>query len=126
MKKHAPPSNAVPAGEGVDHTRLLQEDLLARIEARLANAPGAVELQVERAHLLAELTRPKEAAQVYREAVKSRTPRYTLTSRAYSILPYRGKTLPITVLLLVAPEWGNAPFRKYRSEEHTSELQSPA
>jgi tetratricopeptide (TPR) repeat protein len=123
LKEPASPSNAVPAGEGVDHTRLLQEDLLARIEARLANASGAVELQVERAHLLAELKRPKEAAQVYREATKSRTPRYPLTSRAYSVLPYRGKTLPITVLLIVAPEWGNAPFRKYLDDQTFLTLQ---
>jgi tetratricopeptide (TPR) repeat protein len=114
-----PPSESrggLEAG-GLAHTQLLQEDFLARIETRLAIDPGAVELHVERAHLLAELQRPKEAACVYRDALKIRAPKYPVTSRAYSILPYTGKTLPITVLLLVAPEWGNAPFRKYLSDQ---------
>jgi tetratricopeptide (TPR) repeat protein len=116
-RENSPPSSAAPEADGLAHTRLLQEDLLARIEARLAAVPDAVELQVERAHLLAELKRPQEAALVYRKATQSRAPKYPLTSRAYSILPYTGKTLPITVLLLVAPEWGNAPFRKYLNDQ---------
>jgi len=107
----------------LSHTRLLQEELLARIEARLAQAPNTVELQIERAHLLAELKRPKEAAEVYREAVKSGPPKYPLTSRAYSILPYAGQTLPITVLMLVPPAWGNAPFRKYLDDQTFLTLQ---
>jgi tetratricopeptide (TPR) repeat protein len=116
--KETPPAPR-PAAEpsGFSHTRLLQEDLLARIEARLAGATAAVELQVERSHLLAELGHPKEAALAYRQATKSRTPKYPVTTRAYSVIPYRGKTLPITVLLLVAPEWGNAPFRKYLDDQ---------
>ena len=123
MNETLSPTKSIPEVEGVAHTRLLQEDLLARLESRLAVTPGAVELQVERAHLLAELKRPREAAQVYREAVKSRPPKYPLTSRAYSILPYHGKTLPITVLLLVSPEWGNAPFRKYLDDQTFLTLQ---
>ncbi len=114
---------SVTSGDSLSHTRLLQEDLLARIETRLAAAPEAVELQVERAHLLAELMRPKEAAQVYAAAIKSRPPKYPLTTRAYSVLPFNGKTLPITVLLLVAPEWGNAPFRKYLDDQTFLTLQ---
>jgi tetratricopeptide (TPR) repeat protein len=117
LKPTTPPPNAAPEPGGIPHTRLLQEDLLARIEARMAAAPGSVELQVERSHLLAELVRPQEAALAYREATKSRAPKYPITTRAYSVLPYRGKSLPITVLLLVAPEWGNAPFRKYLDDQ---------
>jgi tetratricopeptide (TPR) repeat protein len=117
------PSRALPEVEGPAHTRLLQEDLLARIEACLANHPDAVELQVERAHLLADLKRPQEGAHAYRQAIKSRAPRYPLTTRAYSVLPYRGKTLPITVVLFVSPEWGNAPFRKYLDDQTFLTLQ---
>ena len=106
------PSVSVSSGDTLFHTRLLQEDLLARLEARLAVAPGAVELQIERAHLLAELTRTKEAAQVYASAIKSRPPKYPLTTRAYSVLPFHGKTLPITVLLLVAPGMGQCAVSK--------------
>ena len=40
-------------------------------------------------------------------------PKYPLTQRAYSVLPYKGTGAPVTALLLVAPEWGNAPFRKH-------------
>ena len=110
-------------GDGVGPTRRLQEDLLSRIEARAANLPNAVELQVEQAHLLAELGRSQQAAQVYGRAVKSRAPRYPLTTRAYSILPYRGSASPVTVVLLVAPEWGNAPFRKYLDDQTFLTLQ---
>jgi len=95
------------------HTRLFQEGLLARIEERLAQTPGAVNLRVERAHLLADLNRPQEGAAAYREALKKGTPSYPISTRAYSVLPYRGDGLPITALLLVSPAWGNAPFRKY-------------
>ena len=111
------PSNSIPEPGPLPHTRLLQEDLLARIEARLKKVPASVELQVERSHLLAELKRPKEAAQAYRQAIKSRPANYPLTTRAYSILPYGGKTLPITALLLVSPAWGNAPFRRYLHDQ---------
>jgi hypothetical protein len=107
----------------LSHTRLLQEDLLARIETRLAETPTAVELQVERAHLLAELGRPEEGAQAYRRAVELRAPKYPITTRAYSVLPHRGQTLPITVLLLVSPAWGNAPFRRYLDEQTFLTLQ---
>jgi tetratricopeptide (TPR) repeat protein len=117
LKEPLSPSSALPEVEGWAHTRLLQADLLARIEACLAHHPDAVELHVERAHLLAELKRPQEAAHAYRQAIKSRKPNYPLATRAYSILPYRGKTLPITVVLLVTPEWGNAPFRKYLDDQ---------
>jgi tetratricopeptide (TPR) repeat protein len=106
-----------PFGDSFSHTRLLQEDLLARIESRLGAVPESVELQIERAHLLAELGRAKEAAKVYASAVKLRTPKYPLTTRACSVLPYHGKTLPITALLLAAPEWGNAPFRNYLDDQ---------
>ena len=34
-----------------------------------------------------------------------------------------GKTLPITVLLLVSPEWGNAPFRQYLDNQTFLTLQ---
>jgi len=105
------------ADPGISHTRLLQEDLLAQIEARLIQVPDNVELQVERAHLLAELKRPQEAALAYRKATGKRTPKYPLSSRAYSVLPFTGQTLPITVLLLVSPEWGNAPFRRYLNDK---------
>ncbi len=111
-----PPDDSPPSpvsGGGAAHTRLLQHDLLARIEARLTEVPESVELRVERSHLLANLDRGKEAAAAYREAVKARPARYPVTTRAYSILPFSGDALPITVLLLVPPEWGNAPFRKY-------------
>jgi tetratricopeptide (TPR) repeat protein len=101
----------------VDPRRELQEDLLARLQAVVANNRDAVELQVECSHLLAELKQPKEAAQLYREAVKTRAPKYPLTTRAYSVLPFRGTAAPITVVLLVAPEWGNAPFRKYLDDQ---------
>ncbi len=97
--------------------------MLARLEARLKTAPEAIELQVELAHFLAELGRGKEAAQVYASATNARKPRYPLTARAYSVLPFRGPTLPITVLLLVAPEWGNAPFRKYLDDQTFLTLQ---
>jgi tetratricopeptide (TPR) repeat protein len=123
LKEHDSQLSLIPEVGGLPHTRLLQEDLLVRIEARLANVPTAVELQVERAHLLAELMRPKEAAQAYRQAIKSRDPQYPLTTRAYSVLPYNGKTLPITVLLLVSPAWGNAPFRKYLDDQTFLALQ---
>jgi tetratricopeptide (TPR) repeat protein len=109
-------TSAVDASS-LSHTRLLQDDLLARIEARLAQVPASVELRVELAHLLAELKRPKEAAQIYRQATRSGVPKYDVNTRAYSVLPYRGKTLPITVLLLVPPKWGNAPFRKYLDDQ---------
>ena len=91
----------------------MQQDLLARIEARLTEVPGHVELQVERSQLLANLGRGKEAAEAYRAATKARPAKYPVTTRAYSVLPFDGDTLPITVLLLVSPEWGNAPFRRY-------------
>jgi tetratricopeptide (TPR) repeat protein len=100
-----------------DPRRALQEDLLARLRAVVANNRDAVELQVECSHLLAELKQPKEAARLYREAVKSRAPKYPLTTRAYSVLPYRGAAVPITAVLLVSPEWGNAPFRKYLDDQ---------
>jgi len=87
--------------------------MLSRLEARIAVQRAVVELQIERAHFLAELGRGKEAAQVYAAALRVQAPRYPLTTRAYSVLPFRGQTLPITALLLVAPEWGNAPFRQY-------------
>jgi tetratricopeptide (TPR) repeat protein len=112
-----------PASDPLSPTRLLQEDLLARIESRLKETPGAVELQVECAHLLAELGRGQDAAQVYGDALKVRQPRYPLTTRAYSILPFNGKTLPITVVLLVSPAWGNAPFRKYLDDQTFLTLQ---
>ncbi len=102
-----------PASDSLSTTRLLQDDFLARIEARLTELPDAVELRIEQAHLLAELGRGPDAAQVYADALKLRQPRYPLTTRAYSILPFTGKTLPITVILLVSPAWGNAPFRRY-------------
>ncbi|MEJ0001436.1 MAG: tetratricopeptide repeat protein [Verrucomicrobiota bacterium] len=110
-----PPSVPPPAApeEAFSATRLLQEDLLARLEARVAEAPGAVELQVERAHLLAEMGRPRDAAEAYHRALRIRAPRYPRTTRAYSIVPFTGRTLPIAAVLLVAPEWGNAPFRRY-------------
>jgi len=117
LNQAASPSNAVPEIEGLSHTRLLQEDMLARVEARLAEVPDAVELQVERSHLLASLGRSREAAQAYHAALKIRAPRYPITTRAHSVLPYKGKTLPITVVLLVPPEWGNAPFRKYLDDQ---------
>jgi tetratricopeptide (TPR) repeat protein len=113
----------VSPGDSLSHTRLLQEDLLARLEERLEATPDLVELQIERAHLLAELMRPKEAAQAYAAAIQMRRPNYSLTTRAYSILPFHGKTLPITVLLLVAPEWGNAPFRRYLDDQTFLTLQ---
>jgi tetratricopeptide (TPR) repeat protein len=91
--------------------------MLARLEARITGLGDAVELQIERAHFLAELGRGKEAAQVYAAAHRVRPPKYPLTTRAYSTLPFRGRTLPISALLLVAPEWGNAPFRKYLDEQ---------
>jgi hypothetical protein len=113
----------VSPGESVSHTRLLQEDMLARLEARIALQPSAVELQIERSHFLAELGRGKDAAQVYAAAHRIRPPKYPLTTRAYSVLPFRGKTLPITVLLLVSPEWGNAPFRQYLDNQTFLTLQ---
>ncbi len=91
--------------------------MLARLEARVAERTDAVELQIERAHFLAELGRGKQAAEVYAAAHRVRPPRYPLTTRAYSVIPYRGRTLPITALLLVAPEWGNAPFRKHLDDQ---------
>jgi tetratricopeptide (TPR) repeat protein len=97
--------------------------MLARLEARIAAAPDVVELQIERAHFLAELGRAKEAAQVHAAATRVRQPRYPITTRAYSVLPFRGRTLPITVLLLVAPEWGNAPFRKLLGDQAFLTLQ---
>ena len=93
------------------------------MEARLARVPTAVELQVERSHLLADLERTPEAAQAYRAALKSGTPRYPLTTRAYSILPYTGNALPITALLLVPPAWGNAPFRRHLDSQTFLTLQ---
>jgi tetratricopeptide (TPR) repeat protein len=122
---HESPSPPGPVSKDASssYTRRLQEDLLARIEERLAQVPAAVELQVERSHLLAELKRPQEAAQVYRQAVKSRPAKYPLTTRAYSVLPYRGAGRPITVLLLVPPGWGNAPFRKYLDDQTFLALQ---
>jgi tetratricopeptide (TPR) repeat protein len=108
---------------GFDHNRALHEELLRRMEACLAKTPNEVELQVERAHLLAELDRPKEAAQAYHLATRARTPRYPFTIRAYSILPFKGDTLPITALLLVAPEWGNSPFRKHLDDQTFLTLQ---
>jgi tetratricopeptide (TPR) repeat protein len=114
---------SVSSGDSFSLTRLLQEDLLARLEARLAAAPDAVELQIERAHVLAELGRSAEAAQACAAALRIRPPRYPLTSRAYSVLPFRGDTLPITVLLLVAPEWGNAPFRRHLDDRTFLTLQ---
>ena len=99
------------------HTRLLQEDLLARIEARLAVVPTSAELHLERAHLLSDLQRPKDAALAYLQAIASTTPQYPLTSRAYSIRPYLGKMLPITVLLLVSPASDNALLRRYLDDQ---------
>jgi tetratricopeptide (TPR) repeat protein len=120
--KESTPS-ARPEFEGLDHTRLLREDLLARIEARLAVAPSSVDLQTERAHLLAELERPKEAAQAYHVAVNAGQEKYPVSHRAYSIFPFQGKGLPLTVLLLVTPGWGNAPFRKYLDDQTFLTLQ---
>jgi tetratricopeptide (TPR) repeat protein len=99
------------------HTRLLQEDLLARIEARLAVVPTSAELHLERAHLLSDLQRPKDAALAYLQAIASTTPKYPLTSRAYSIRPYHGKMLPITVLLLVSPASDSALLRRYLDDQ---------
>jgi len=99
------------------HTRLLQEDLLSRIEARLAVVPTSAELHLERAHLLSDLQRPKDAALAYLQAIASTTPKYPLTSRAYSIRPYLGKMLPITVLLLVSPASDNALLRRYLDDQ---------
>ena len=113
----------MPEGEGLSHTRLLQEEMLARVEDRLAQVPGAVELRVERSHLLAALGRRRRRRRRTMRRVKIRAPRYPITTRAYSVLPYTGKTLPITVLLLVAPEWGNAPFRKYLDDQTFLTLQ---
>ncbi len=114
---------SVSSGDSFSHARLLQEDLLARLEARIAAQPEAVELQIERAHFLAELGRGKDAAQAVAAANRVRPAKYPLTTRAYSVLPFRGQTLPITALLLVAPEWGNAPFRKYLDEQTFLTLQ---
>jgi len=97
--------------------------MLARLEARITVEPSAVELQIERAHFLAELGRGKDAAQVYAAAHRIRPPKYPVTTRAYSVLPFRGRTLPITALLLVAPEWGNAPFRQYLDDQTFLTLQ---
>jgi tetratricopeptide (TPR) repeat protein len=97
--------------------------MLARLKARIAVQAAAVELQIERSHFLAELGRGKDAAEVYAAAHRIRPPKYPLTTRAYSVLPFRGKTLPITVLLLVAPEWGNAPFRQYLDNQTFLTLQ---
>src|ERR1700744_5673219 len=97
--------------------------MLARLEARITLEPSAGELQLEKAHFLAELGRAKEAAQVYAAAHRIRPPKYPLTMRAYSVLPFRGKTLPVTALLLVAPEWGNAPFRQYLDSQTFLTLQ---
>ena len=97
--------------------------MLARLEARITAQPSAVELQIERSHFLAELGRGKDAAQAYAAAHRIRPPKYPLTTRAYSVLPFRGKTLPITVLLLVSPEWGNAPFRQYLDSQTFLTLQ---
>ncbi len=96
---------------------------MARFEERLAQLPGAVDLQIERAHLLADLERPLEGAAAYREALKKGTPKYPITTRAYSVLPYRGEGLPITAILLVSPAWGNAPFRKYLDDRKFLVLQ---
>jgi tetratricopeptide (TPR) repeat protein len=97
--------------------------MLSRLEARITVQQSAVELQIERSHFLAEVGRGKEAAQVYAAAHRIRPPQYPLTTRAYSVLPFRGRTLPITVLLLVSREWGNAPFRQYLDNQTFLTLQ---
>ncbi len=91
--------------------------MLARLEKRIAGLPTPLSCRSSAPIFLAELGRGKEAAQVYAAAQRVRPPKYPLTTRAYSVLPFRGRTLPITALLLVAPEWGNAPFRRYLDDQ---------
>ena len=117
------PRVSVSSVDSVSHTRLLQEDMLARLEARLAGLESLVEPHIERAHFLAELGRGKDAALAVAQANRVRQARYPLTTRAYSVLPFHGRTLPITTLLLVTPEWGNAPFRRYLDDQTFLTLQ---